>query len=117
MALTKKQIETLRDKLESEREMYLQLIREMSGHGTSTHGDAGDISTSINETELLWGLEEHEREALIDIEEAMKRLENGTYGRCQITGQEIPFARLDAIPTAKYTVDTQEKIDCGEIQL
>jgi len=117
MPLTKKQIKSLREQLETERENYIQLIRDMNGHGTVTHGDAGDLSISLSETELLWGLEEHERHALLDIEEAIKRMENGNYGKCQVTGEEIPFARLNAIPTAKYTVETQEKIDRAEIEV
>ncbi len=109
--LTKKQLNQLRQTLEEELEQALSQVAEANGHGTAAHGDAGDISSSLADTELLWGLEEHERQYILDIEDALKRIENGTYGICQESGEPIPFERLKAIPTAKYTVECQEQIE------
>ncbi len=109
--LSRKQINELKRMLEIERESYLNHIHAVNGHGTDVHGDAGDISSSLAETELLWGLEEQERQYLMEVDEALKRIENGTYGVCEECGKPIPYERLKAIPTAKYTVDCQEMIE------
>lgn len=112
--LTRKQLNELREILERERDAWMEQIKEVNGHGAEAHGDLGDMSSSLADTELLWGLEEHERQYIIDIEEALKRIENGTYGICQECGKPIPYERLKAIPTAKYTVDCKEKIEEGK---
>ncbi len=109
--LSRKQINELQQLLLDEREKCMTQIHEANGHGTEAHGDAGDISSSLSDTELLWGLEEHEREYMLEIEDALKRIDNKTYGLCQDCGEPIPYERLKAIPTARYTVDCQEKLD------
>ena len=47
---------------------------------------------------------ESERKLLMEIEEAIKRLDRGTFGICEGNGESIPRARLKAIPWAKYCV-------------
>jgi DnaK suppressor protein len=44
----------------------------------------------------------------------LKRIEEGTYGICLISGREIAHKRLNAIPWAKYTIEVQKKIERGE---
>jgi DnaK suppressor protein len=50
---------------------------------------------------------------LKQIERALDKIDEGTYGVCDITGKEIPKARLDAIPYAVMTVDAQDKYEKG----
>lgn len=47
------------------------------------------------------------------IERALEKIEDGTYGLCDISGEEIPKARLDAVPYATMTVKSQEKLEKG----
>ena len=48
---------------------------------------------------------------LKQIERALDKIEQNSYGICDISGEEIPFARLDAIPYATMTVKSQEKFE------
>ena len=50
---------------------------------------------------------------LKQIDRALIKIEEGTYGICDVTGEEIPRARLDAIPYATMTVKAQEKTERG----
>src|SRR4029077_1649624 len=52
-----------------------------------------------------------EQDALYEIDEALKRIELGTYGKCQMSGKSIPHARLEAIPFARFTVECQSKLE------
>lgn len=50
---------------------------------------------------------------LRQIDRALQKIEEGTYGICDITGAEIPRKRLDAVPYATMTVEAQEKLEKG----
>jgi DnaK suppressor protein len=49
------------------------------------------------------------------IERALEKIEENTYGICDITGQEIPLARLEAVPYATMTVKAQDQLEKGLI--
>mgnify|MGYP002685049821 CR=1 FL=1 len=49
------------------------------------------------------------------VESLRKQIEDGTYGVCDLTGNEIPLARLEAVPYATMTVEAQEKLEKGLI--
>jgi len=53
---------------------------------------------------------------LRQIDRALEKIEDGTYGVCDITGEEIPVKRLEAIPYATMTVKAQEKFEKGLIE-
>lgn len=53
---------------------------------------------------------------LRQIDRALEKIEDGTYGVCDISGEEIPMKRLEAIPYATMTVKAQEKFEKGLIQ-
>lgn len=53
---------------------------------------------------------------LRQIDRALEKIEDGTYGTCDITGEEIPLKRLEAIPYATMTVKAQEKFEKGLIE-
>jgi len=52
-----------------------------------------------------------EQDALYEIDEALKRIEMGTYGKCEMSGKSIPRARLEAIPFARFTVECQSQLE------
>jgi RNA polymerase-binding protein DksA len=61
------------------------------------------------ETQLL--LSAGQRYQLREIDDALQRIEDGTYGICEVTGQPINKERLKAIPTARLCVEAQEEED------
>ncbi|HLB52450.1 MAG TPA: TraR/DksA family transcriptional regulator [Chlamydiales bacterium] len=50
---------------------------------------------------------------LRQIDRALEKIEDGTYGICDLTGEEIPLKRLEAVPYAVMTVKAQEKLEKG----
>ncbi|MGC8990728.1 MAG: TraR/DksA family transcriptional regulator, partial [Verrucomicrobiia bacterium] len=63
------------------------------------------------ERDFALSLLSSDQDALYEIDEALKRIEKGTYGICEITGKPIPKERLDAIPWARFTVDAQIQLE------
>src|ERR1700722_5510317 len=57
----------------------------------------------------------HEYEIIRQIERALQKIDENTYGVCDITGKEIPLARLEAVPYANMTVEAQDKLEKGLI--
>src|SRR5262245_787709 len=62
-------------------------------------------------------LVESERKELIEIDRALQRIDQGTYGICEGTGEPIPRPRLEAIPHARYSVEYQRKLEAGEVEV
>ncbi|WP_088066408.1 TraR/DksA C4-type zinc finger protein [Gottfriedia luciferensis] len=65
----------------------------------------GDLGTELYEREKDISLHEHLRNELTDVNIALQKIENGTYGICEISGEEIPLERLEALPTAKAMIE------------
>lgn len=70
--------------------------------------DAAGNSSSL---ELMTTLGNHERHELAEIDHALQKIEDGTYGFCEESGEPIHPARLEAVPTARYTIAVQEKME------
>ena len=70
-----------------------------------------DVATDMYDREFNLGLASNDRETLLKIEAALKRIEKETYGFCLESGKKIPEARLKALPWAEYCLEVQEKID------
>ncbi len=78
-----------------------------SGRAHSNHlADQGSDEAEY-ETQLL--LSASQADYLREIEAALERIENGTYGLCEKTGQRINIERLEAIPTARLCIEAQEE--------
>lgn len=70
-----------------------------------------DAGSDAYEKDFALSLLSQEQDALYEIEEALKRIELGTYGICEMSGEPIPIERLEAIPFARYTVQCQEQME------
>jgi len=67
----------------------------------STH--LGDAATDTFDRDLTLSLASFEQEKLYEIEAALKRIDDGSYGICELTGQPIPQRRLEAVPWARFS--------------
>jgi len=72
-----------------------------------------DVGTDSYEMENTLGLMDSERKLLAEIEEALDRIENGTYGICEGNNEPIPKERLRAIPWARYCVTCASLFEKG----
>jgi DnaK suppressor protein len=70
-----------------------------------------DAGSDAYDRDFALSLLSQEQDALYEIEEALKRVEAGTYGVCEMSGKPIPHARLEAIPFARFTVECQTQIE------
>ncbi len=117
----KQQLKTIRQELIKEREQLLEQLTSIKGENLSksqkdSSGDLSgytlhmaDMATDLYNREFSLELAEGERERLINLEEALKRIEEGSYGRCDSCGGAIPKQRLKVLPQAKYCIKCQEK--------
>lgn len=85
--------------------------REVSGElsGYSLH--MADAGTDNFDREFALSLVSSEQEALYEIEEALKRLEHGSFGACEICEKAIPSERLEAVPFARMCVPCQSGVE------
>ncbi len=74
-----------------------------------------DVGTDNFEQEFTLGLIESERQTLREIQEALVRIDQGSYGICLGTGKQIPRVRLEAVPWAKYTIEYKRLLDQGKV--
>lgn len=70
-----------------------------------------DAGSDAYDRDFALSLLSQEQDALYEIEEALKRLELGTYGVCEMSGKAIAQPRLEALPFARYTVECQSQIE------
>ena len=70
-----------------------------------------DAGSDAYDRDFALSLLSQEQDALYEIEEAIKRLESGTYGICEMSGKPIAHARLEALPFARLTVECQSQIE------
>lgn len=70
-------------------------------------GDMVDAAVDAVQDEISTKLAEAESRELANIENALERIRNGTYGKCEVCGGKIPVARLNALPYATNCIDCQ----------
>ena len=70
-----------------------------------------DAGSDAYDRDFALSLLSQEQDALYEIDQALKRIEIGTYGVCEMSGKPIPHARLEAIPFARFTVECQSQLE------
>jgi DnaK suppressor protein len=70
-----------------------------------------DAGSDAYDRDFALSLLSQEQDALYEIDQALKRIELGTYGKCEMSGKQIPRARLEAIPFARFTVECQSQLE------
>lgn len=66
-----------------------------------------ELGTTLYQTEMVTALKVHEESRLNDIDTALNKIEDGTYGKCENCGKDISNERLEAIPFVKFCMDCQ----------
>ena len=118
---TKKPRKTWRDEIKA---MLLQMRKELlqdvsesmraeSDHLKHDIGDFYDHASSDRDRELALMLADREREKLTFVDDALKRIEQGTYGICESCEEDIDKERLMAMPFTKLCLSCQEDLERG----
>jgi RNA polymerase-binding transcription factor DksA len=93
--------------------METEALRSDDGDTSSMPIHMADIGSDVYEQDLMLGMAASERERIRDIDEALQRVVDGTYGICDLTKKPISKKRLNAKPWAKYSIDAARKIERG----
>ncbi len=106
------QLEYFRQKLLAWREELLEESQQTINHlreDSQGVGDEVDRANSESETSLELRTRDRYRKLLGKIDAALQRIEDGSYGYCEVSGEEIGLKRLEARPIASMTVEAQER--------
>jgi RNA polymerase-binding protein DksA len=118
--LAKSTVEKFQARLEAERARLLGLIEdyereledarlsESSSDRSPDPGNAEASSTKLEYAKEL-SIEQNTLDLLGKVERALERIDEGTYGTCEICGKSIPLTRLDVLPYATFCVDCARK--------
>jgi DnaK suppressor protein len=88
--------------LEAERDALRAELAELGGlNYDANFADTSQVTAERGETEALSNTL---RETLEDVEHALAKLDDGSYGKCETCGEEIAAARLEAMPAARYCI-------------
>jgi DnaK suppressor protein len=115
------------ERLDHYRGILLEQLRQHEGNVRDNQADAiemrdaddgvkdvADMSLLDVNQELEYRLSERESQMVADIDQALLRIDEGTYGVCARCGKDIPEARLDALPTARYDAQCKAVIEANE---
>lgn len=122
MPLKKSDIEKFKKRLLEMRAQYTNLVRHVSEEVKSTDESKGysqhqaDEGTDDFDRSISLQVSGEEFKILRQIDRALEKIEENTYGICDITNEEISLARLEAIPYATMTVKAQEMLEKGLLQ-
>lgn len=117
--MNKKDLKKFEKLLLEERSQLLGSIKNIEDESRHANGQdsSGDLTsyaeagTDSFDMETALNIASGESERLAEIDDALQRIKDGTYGICEGTGEPIPKRRLEVFPAARYTVAYQEKLE------
>ena len=112
VARFKKRLEEMKGKLTNSLQTSSAEVKKPD-EATGYCQHQADHGTDDFDRKVSLELTSQEFQVLRQVERALEKIEEGTYGVCDITGEEIPKARLEAMPYALTTVKAQEKLERG----
>jgi DnaK suppressor protein len=101
--------------LDKERELVSDITRRATEARASGEPDVGDHADAATSSEgVSEALQEDTlaSQTLVQVRDALRRIENGSYGKCIDCGRQIEPARLEAVPWTPYCLEDQQKHDC-----
>jgi DnaK suppressor protein len=117
--MNKEQLDHFRNILESWKRDLMQEVDRTVLHmkdEAANFPDPNDRATQESEFSLELRTRDRERKLIRKIDEALKRIEDGSYGYCNETGEEIGVKRLEARPVATLSIEAQERRERREKQ-
>ncbi len=113
--MRKRELELLRKKLIEKKEDIKKIVqgnsKEEEDFFSTEVGDIADAASDSVERELLFELNDNERRILGNIEDALQKIENETYGICEKCGKEIEIERLKAMPFAMVCMKCKSQME------
>ena len=110
--MNERQLAYFRQKLLRWKDDILRESRETVSHlqkETENHPDIADRASSETDRSLELRTRDRQRKLISKIDDALRRIEDGSYGYCEETGEPITLARLEARPIATLSLEAQER--------
>jgi DnaK suppressor protein len=110
--MNERQQEYFRQKLLAWKEEILREARETLQHlqdESQNHPDIADRASSETDRAIELRARDRQRKLIAKIDSALQRIDDGTYGYCEETGEPISLKRLDARPIATLSIEAQER--------
>ena len=118
--VTSDRYDALRDRLLKQKQEILDMYNQdlKAGQESADDGtdDIVDRANAAYNRELMFSLSDSERTMLLQIEEALSRMNQNAYGRCTNCGQTIAVLRLEAVPWARFCIGCQELAEKGMLE-
>jgi DnaK suppressor protein len=118
--LTKSQLARIREELVEERASLLEQVEDLDAEADVKNwreggfdDDPADAGSASFERETAQSLSNHARSLLSQIDDAMRRMDAGTYGTCERCGETIEVARLEALPYATLCLTCKRRDETG----
>lgn len=115
--MDKKRLEQYRRRLASKQEELLRLVSKSEHDGREadedTTQDIADKAANSYTKEFLFSQANNDRYILQLVQEALQRIEGGSFGECMACRGEVQQKRLDAVPWARHCISCQEKQEQG----
>jgi DnaK suppressor protein len=116
--MDKKRLEYFKKKLLAKRDELVRTITRNEQEGRAADEDPtvdlADKAANSYTKEFLFGQTDTDRVTLQLVDEALRRVENGTFGECLICQEEMQQKRLEAVPWARHCRACQEKLERGQ---
>lgn len=117
--MKKTQLDKYRNHLQKAREEILAKMNRIASDGRDENiwgetNDSGDLALSCYTKEFLYNLSDVERRQFVEIEAALARIEEGTFGQCVDCGKPVPVKRLEVVPWASRCTACQETFELSQ---
>jgi RNA polymerase-binding protein DksA len=104
-----------RERLLRLREIVLKEIHQLTAEACeetpSYSMHPADAATDSFDRDLVLALVSFEQEGLYEIDAALRRIDDGSYGVCELTGRPIPWKRLEAMPWTRFSVEGERRVE------
>ena len=118
--MDKKKLESFKKRLETRQHELRRMVSRTEQDGRTVDEDSAqdiaDRAASSYTKEFLFHQSNNERQLLAQVEKALERVREGTFGECIACEKEINPKRLDAVPWTRHCIECQEKLEQGILE-
>lgn len=117
MALSKTKVEKFRKQLFARREILAEELRSVTSqliNDETIYTDSVDQAAAETDKNFVLRLKDRDRNALWQIDEALKRLDAGSFGECERCGEAISEGRIEAFPFTTLCIDCKAELESEE---
>ena len=120
LSMEKKKLDAFKKRLETRQQELRRMVTRTEQDGRTVDEDSAqdiaDRAASSYTKEFLFHQSNNDRQLLQMVENALSRIREGTFGECISCGKDINAKRLDAVPWTRHCIESQEKLEQGQLE-